>query len=498
MRLEFIVFVCGAVVMVLEITGSRLIAPYLGTSVYIWTSLIGIILGSLSLGYWWGGRLADRDPNYRTLSAVIFLAACMVTMLVYLHLPLIAFVQRAALDLRLAAVIVSVVLFAPASVLLGIVSPYAVRLKMQSVDQSGSTVGRLYAISTVGSIAGTFLTGFFLFAYLGTLKILLFLAAALLVVSFIAHGGFRTAPHKNLILTLVFFLSLAFGYLSVDKRPGNVDIDTQYSRLRILDLFDSEIKRHVRVLTNEPLYVQGLTLLDDAKNPTKDGPQLYTPAFLYRLVNHFHPAPRRALLLGGGAFSVPPDFLARNPEATMDVVEIDPEVPRIAEKYFGYIPDPRVRVITEDGRTFLNRNSSRYDVIFVDAFGSTLVPPFQLTTREMAERAYESLNDGGVVLVNAISPLEGPAGRLLRSYYHTYRAVFPQVAIIPHEPGNLQRAQNNLIVARKSDAPFEFTSQDPEFAARLAQVWTKELPADVPVLTDDYAPVESYLGIPKV
>ncbi|MDQ3800045.1 MAG: fused MFS/spermidine synthase, partial [Acidobacteriota bacterium] len=143
--LETVVFVSGALVMIYEIIGSRLLAPHIGTSTYIWTSLIGVILGSLSLGYWLGGRVADRQPDLKILSAILFFAGALTTLTLLLHEIILSILAGVSLRLELKAIIAALVLFAPASVLFGFVTPYAVRLKMLSVEDAGKTVGRLYA-----------------------------------------------------------------------------------------------------------------------------------------------------------------------------------------------------------------------------------------------------------------------------------------------------------------------------------------------------------------
>jgi predicted membrane-bound spermidine synthase len=179
--LETVVFFSGAVVMVFEIIGSRILAPYIGTSTYVWTSLIGVILGSLSVGYWLGGRLADNQPNSKLLAAVLFAAAALVTITLLLQEFVLVGLATVSLRLELKALIAALVLFAPASVLFGLVTPYAVRLKMISVADAGKTVGRLYALSTVGSILGTFAAGFFLLPFVGsvrTLYLIIFIVAA--------------------------------------------------------------------------------------------------------------------------------------------------------------------------------------------------------------------------------------------------------------------------------------------------------------------------------
>ena len=173
--LEFVVFVCGVVVMIFEIVGSRILGPYLGTSIFVWTSLIGIILGSLSLGYWLGGIIADKKPSYVLLSWIILLAALFIGLtitgkdIVLRNLPVLFG------GIRTQSIIASLCLFAPTSILLGMVTPYAVKLKIKDIKTSGKTVGNLYAISTIGSIIGTFLAGFFLIPSFGSTNILYFL-----------------------------------------------------------------------------------------------------------------------------------------------------------------------------------------------------------------------------------------------------------------------------------------------------------------------------------
>jgi predicted membrane-bound spermidine synthase len=168
--LEIVVFITGAIVMIYEIIGSRILAPYIGTSTYVWTSLIGVILGSLSLGYWLGGRMADRQPNLKLLSAVLFISSTLVTITILLQEIVLFGLAVASIRLELKAVIAALVLFAPASILFGLVTPYAVRLRMIDVQDAGKTVGRLYALSTVGSILGTFAAGFFLLPFVGSVR----------------------------------------------------------------------------------------------------------------------------------------------------------------------------------------------------------------------------------------------------------------------------------------------------------------------------------------
>jgi len=195
--LEIVAFFCGAVVMAFEIVGSRMLGPYVGTSMFAWTSIIGVILLSLSIGYFWGGRIADMRPRADILSLFIFLSALFIIITLVVKESVLEILLRSIDNIHVVSVIASLVLFAIPSILLGMVSPFAVRIKMKSLEKSGSTVGNLYAISTVGSIVGVFLAGFFLIPTLKITNILMLLAIILISVSMLLNGVYRYVHHKN-------------------------------------------------------------------------------------------------------------------------------------------------------------------------------------------------------------------------------------------------------------------------------------------------------------
>lgn len=195
--LEIVAFFCGAVVMAFEIVGSRMLGPYVGTSMFAWTSIIGVILLSLSVGYFWGGRIADMRPRADILSLFIFISALFIIITLVVKEYVLEILLRSIDNIHIVSVIASLVLFAIPSILLGMVSPFAVRIKMKSLEKSGSTVGNLYAISTVGSIVGVFLAGFFLIPTLKITNILMLLAIVLISVSMLLNGVYRYVHHKN-------------------------------------------------------------------------------------------------------------------------------------------------------------------------------------------------------------------------------------------------------------------------------------------------------------
>lgn len=486
--LEIIVFIAGAAVMILELTGTRIAAPYFGTSIFVWTSLIGVILGSLSIGYWWGGKMADREANFRTFSSILAGGAMFIALASFLSPSALMFMREAAPDIRIGSVLAATLLFAPASVLLGMVSPYAARLKMKDVEHSGSTVGNLYAISTVGSIAGTFLAGFFLIPLLGSTKILFFTSALLMGASFLGYSKGISAVKIGIFLYLIFLI-FAFDKVRLffsDK--GLIDVDTAYNRVFIFDSIEPVSQRPIRVMSTYFPQWESAMFLD------KDDDLVVEYLKFFRLAVHFKPGLGSALLIGGAGFSYPKDFLKKNPDASMDVVEIDAGLTELAKQYFGFEENPRLYIYHEDGRTFLNRGGRKYDAILIDAFKAIQSVPYQLTTEEAVKKMHEMLADDGVLLINIISSIEGVKGKFFRAEYWTIRSVFSNVYVIPVtdvDDGNA--VQNLLLVALKNKKEPLFKSENPEFNGYLSQLWKKEILRDMPLLTDDFAPVDNYV-----
>ena len=355
---------------------------------------------------------------------------------------------------------------------------------MKDVATSGATVGALYAISTVGSIVGTFAAGFILIAFFGSTNILLVLAGVQLLLSVIAY---RVA-WKRAGAVMLFLIASAFfaQWFSVAfAKFGLVEIDTPYNHLQIYDGVDRANGRPIRILKigheqSSAIYLDGDDLVFD-----------YTK--FYRMAAHFNPNINTALMIGGGAYTYSKDFLTQFPRSTMDVVEIDPALKQIATKYFKFFETPRLNIIHEDGRTFLNKNTKKYDVIYGDAFKS-YSPPFQLSTKEAVEKMYDSLTDNGVAIINIISSVDGEAGKFLRAEYATFSYVFPQVYLFPVTDSNDgELVQNIMLVALKSNKEISWSSNDLETRIYLSHRWERNLPSDMEVLTDEYAPVENYM-----
>ena len=181
-------------------------------------------------------------------------------------------------------------------------------------------------------------------------------------------------------------------------------------------------------------------------------------------------------------FTFVSDFFRKNPTKLLDVVELDPDLVKIANRYFDLkSDDPRLRVFTQDARVYLNLSRTKYDIVYLDTFGSAAIVPHYLTTRETARLVYRSLSDNGVALMNVMSAVYGTKGRFLRAELATYRSVFPRVEIF--KPNDDPESVGNVIIAAfKNLAEPQWTSDDPAIATRLSRRWTRPIPMDVPIL----------------
>lgn len=476
--LGFTVFICGAMVMIFELVGSRVLGPYLGTSIYVWTSLIGVIMGSLSLGYWLGGKYADKNPSLQNLATIIFVSGLLIIIVNIFREHLLSAIDIIKMDTVSKSLIASLALFFIPSTFLGMVSPYAAKLKLNSLNTSGSTVGNLYALSTLGSIVGTFMAGYWLIPSFGTQKIIYGIGTVLMLNSLliaVTRHTIQIALASAGILLLLFAPKSSF------------DFDSMYSRIWIYETNFGANNEKILAMRTDSKSIQSAMFLNSDEFVLE-----YSKYF--RLGSFYNKSINEALVIGGAGYTYPKDFLKNFPEAKLDVVEIDPKMTELAKKYFNLKEDPRLTIYHEDSRIFLNNTTKKYDAIYVDAFGAITVP-YQLTTVEFVEKMKNALNPGGVVIINTISSIEGTNNKFLLAEYKTYNQVFPQVKVFPVSfPVDTLARQNIVYVALNSDKITQGESSNPQINLLLSREWKKPIDtSEVPVLTDDYAPVESYI-----
>lgn len=486
--LEGVVLLAGAAVMVVELAGTRILAPHLGTSIFIWTSLIGVILASLSIGYFVGGRFADKRPTISGLAEVILASAWFVAVIPILKDPVLSAVARLN-DIRIAAVVSSVFLFAIPSVFLAAVSPYAVRLAIRDVGHSGRVAGRFSALSAIGSIAGTFCAGFFLLSVLGNTRTIIWVAVILAACAWlISSKKLRVICGVSIIIFL--FQLAVVSKLDVLKRAhGLIEVDTKYGWFAIFNSVDPESGKQIRVLSSGAQEEQSAMFLDGSNDLALEYGKYY------RLGEHFVPNLQRALMIGGGAYSFPKDFVRRHPDIPFDVVEIDDMLTRLAQEYFDLQHSPSLHIYHEDGRKFLSSARDQYGVIYIDAFHNSYAIPHHLTTIEMVKSVFDHLTDDGAVLVNIIGSESGRGSRFLYSEYATYREVFGSAYLLkvdPSIPGD--QLQNIMLVAVKSRQPPVWISKNPEFAKYLSHRFDLKIPENAQILVDDVDTTYQYFN----
>ncbi len=478
-------FIGGFATMALELTGGRLLAPLLGTSIIVWTSLIGVLLLHLSIGGILGGILADRFPTRRGIAIVLCGSALGIVGVLYAKsaLPLLP-VQ--SVSLVVLAPIVIFLLFAPAMIPLGVVSPYVAKVRMHQLKDAGRTVGLVSGIATLGSVLGTFFGGIWLPMWLGSTGTLMFLSGLLVLQGLLLLGPTRREAEAGVMIVLLWIpLFFMPSDISANGLTLREDAETAYGRSWVQDGTDSATGRPVRYLTNSVYGMQSMMYVD-APEELATG---YLRAFDLANLAVLHP--KKTLMIGGGGSTYPRHFLAQHATATMDVVEIDPGITDLARRFFGLIDDPRLRVYAEDGRTFVARSRETYDIVYVDAFLASLSIPFHLTTREALMSIAARLAPGGMVVTNIVSGIQGPRSDFLRAQLATYRAVFPHVAVLRVSPDNSPDSLQNIVLFSSREAPPE------NFLKTLGELtsmtlWTSPIPEDLPVLTDDRAPVEAY------
>ncbi|MBK9373291.1 MAG: fused MFS/spermidine synthase [Holophagales bacterium] len=385
-RLYAVVFLSGAALMGLEIAGSRIMAPVFGSSIFVWGALITTFLASLSTGYALGGKLADRRPSPALLGNILVAAGFCLWLLLARPAPLLALCNAAPVPERFRALLAALLLFALPSVLMGTVSPFATRLAARDVGSIGRTAGTLAAISTAGSIVGTFAMAFLLIPAF-PIEPILFGTGAVLVLS----GAL--ASTQGLALRLGVASLGLFGAAGVfllrpeavaSPLPGGTVVfrkETAYHRLLVVD----QGPRRALYFDN---FAQGM--VDRASGRIPDF--LYPNGLLAALLWRRDP-PRNAFIIGLGAGMLPRFLSEKAPEIATTSVEIDPEVVRVAEKYFDFRPDSNDRVLVGDGRSLLAREKGPWDVIYLDAFFSDSVP-FHLTTLEFFQLCRDRLRPG--------------------------------------------------------------------------------------------------------
>jgi spermidine synthase len=475
--LELLVFVVGSASLGAEIAAARLMAPYFGASTIVWANTIAVVLVALSGGYWLGGLMADRHPHKRGLCLMVLVAAGLLALVPIVSQPFLSLSVDAFDSVSVGGFAGSLfgvlALVAVPVLLLGAVSPWAVRLKMDRVERSGEVAGRLYAISTFGSLVGTFASALVLIPFAGTQRTFLAFALALALVAVLGLGvRWTLAP-----LGIAALVAVPVGAVKA-AGDGRVihEAETLYQYARVVEL---------------PGGVRRLELNEGQAIHSEWHPRTvltgnYWDAFLALPFAASREPVSHVAMLGSGAGTVVRAYARYFPQTRIDAVEIDGELTQIGKRFFGLRERPGVRFVTADARPFLRRTDRRYDAIFIDAYRQPYIP-FYLATREFFELVRSRLSPDGVVVINVGHPAD--SDELERTLGATMHAVFPGVLRDPMTPTNtLLMASPGSIHAQRLRA----ADTHPD-VARLARAAAGRLEPRLRggrVYTDDVAPVE--------
>jgi spermidine synthase len=475
LALNALVFCAGAGSLATEIAAARLLAPYYGSSTVVWANVIGLVLASLSLGYWLGGRLADRRPHTRVLGAIVVAAAVLIAIVPFAAKPLLDLSVEGLDELSAGAVIGSffgvLLLFAPPVTLLGMVAPFAIRLAIPDLGAAGTVAGRLYALSTIGSLLGTFLSALVTIPLIGTQRTLL-ASATLVALAGTVLLGRRWVP---LAVALAALLAVPPG--AVKKQSGLVDEDESlYQYIQVVERGSVR-----RLYLNEGIAVHSVWRRDHVLTGGVWDTFLAVPLLLERPVG-------RVAILGNAGGTVARAYGRFYPRARIDGVELDPAVSKVGRRYFGMEDNPRLVVHDADARPFLRRTDARYDLIIVDAYRPPYVP-FYLATREFFRLARERLAPGGMIALNVATVPDDH--RLAEAIAATVGSEFPQV--LAWQPLRF----NQIVIGLDDATPLPVlrgrVNQAPRALRSLAELLGRDLrPARGrgDPWTDDRAPVE--------
>ncbi len=485
------VFISSAILLVLEITAGRLIAPYVGVTIYSWTSIIGVILAGLSFGNWLGGWLADRGAGETTIGIVLALSAAASLLSLYALTLVAPLIQGSQLDLLSSSFVYVLSMFFLPSVLLGIPTPLLTTLGLGLDDRAGRIVGRMHALAALGSICGTFLTGFVLIQYLGSRLIILSSAIALVLV---ALPFFRGARKRHALAVMVAVITIGGLTWQQQGFANPCDRESSYFCLRVVDASDQVPFGTARAMVLDHL-VHGI-------NHASEPGMLVAPyVHLMQELADRHFAgqgdrPRHYFFAGGGSFTQPRALQSLDPSARVTVAEVDPTVTALARERM-YLSLDGIEVIHGDARNILWRRHDRlYDVIVTDAFHDIAIP-YHLVTHEYIELARSRLQPGGLFTTNVVDAFPNP--RMVKSLLKTLQRSFAQVDVwldeIPDEPRRM------TFVIAASDRAF---NDDVLYAQRgFERRWLRinepllnsgDRLADLPIFSDDYVPVERLIA----
>lgn len=489
------VFVTGALVLVLEITANRILSPYFGSTLYTISSVISVILASLSFGYYFGGRYADKNPSKSAFFNIIILSAVFTLILQLLNVAVLPFLGY-SLPIDYGPLAVSILLFVAPSFLLGTLSPFAIKLQEVEFPEKGigKISGEVFFASTFGSIFGSLLSGFYLIPAFGINQIIIGTAVILFVLGVLGRLFLSKKKLSNpiIVIFLTLFVSNYYFLHSYRMDPRIVYAkDGYYSRIQIFDAQYND--QDARILALDRSTSSGI------KKET--GGLVFDYTKYYSLYEMTDSNVENALVLGAGAYTIPKTLLESLPDAQVDAVEIEPWLYPLSKKYFGIYDSPRLASYIKDGRRFLVENDKKYDYIFSDVYSSVSVPA-HFTTQEFFELLKQNAKENAVIIINVIGDIPTKKPSYLFSEIKTFRKVFPNSHFIAVKSPKVEVLQNVIFLAINNKTKYDLEKISKEnlddpllgtLSAKSIDLEKYDLSKEI-LITDNFAPTEKLLA----
>ncbi len=506
------VFTTGAVVLVLEVLAVRLLSPYFGTSMFVLSSVLTVILAALSLGYFYGGRLADRFPFHQPLYFIIGISG-LILLALYAFAKSFLSQEENLLPLTYGPLVFASLFFFLPAFLLGMDSPYVIKLLSRFGNQgedAGKLAGTTFFWSTVGSICGSLATGFYFIPFVGVENTMIIAAITLSLLSVgasyllntgSADSGINLPFWFKLPILIALALCTIILALNISKQDTKIssafsdaevlyETDGYYGHIAVLKSYDYIKNQETRLLKRE-VNSESAVYVDS-----------YEHVFDYTKFADLYPVLRNAsttsfLMLGGGAYTIPRVLEHNDKNINIDVVELEPKLYPLALEYFGLPESPRITNHQMDARAYLESTDKQYDVIFIDVFSSGLFMPAHLSTEEFFQLVRSRLSDDGLLVINFIGARNNPGQNLSDSFYLTVESVFPNLQAFSLNKSFPKIRQNIIYLAKNTDSEFPLNdasiitkSGKEEFLSDLEIEMNTGSPKEQIIFTDDKVPVE--------
>lgn len=493
--LLIIIFFTGSASLILEVTATRILSVYFGNTIFSISSVVSIILLALSVGYYTGGRLANKKATVSFFYSIIILSGISVLFLYLLKIYLLPYIGY-NFSLKYGPLIASMLLFFLPGFFLGMLTPIVAQLQKNRLkeDGIGKIAGDVFFWSTLGSILGSLGSGFVLIPLFGINQIIVGVGVSLLLLGLIGLGYARQdIISRNLLFSILFLIPiLYFTILSIKQTPEGIKIvyenDAVYGKILIYDFFSNG--RPVRLLKQD--YDESSAVYLDSSESIFNYIKYYE---LYKLTK---PVLNNALVLGAGGFSVPETMLQNDNHVQVDVVDIEPDLFSISKRFFNIHDSPRLNNYIEDARRFLHDTQKQYDLIFSDVYHFSI--PSHIVTKEYFQLTKEKLKPNSLFIANVIGSLDNTSPSFLRSEIKTFSSVYPNSYFFALNSLRSTDLQNVIFVGYNSIEPLNLSlakNLDSDFLANakacLIDINTLDLNNHV-ILTDNYSPVEFFIA----